>query len=107
MEDTSSTGSPQEDDDKNLQLVGAEIVSPIFEAEGNWQATIEKVFRSLVLGARISLTTNRSTGFHVHVIIQGGFVEGFTLGQVKSVARAVMFFESSLATLFHPWEIKS
>lgn len=52
MEDTSSTGFPQEDDDKNLQLVGAEIVSPIFEAEGNWQATIEKVFRSLVLGAR-------------------------------------------------------
>ncbi|MCJ1341906.1 hypothetical protein MMC31_000084 [Peltigera leucophlebia] len=105
LEETSSTGS-QKDDDKDLELVGAEIVSPIFKAEDDWQLMIERVFGLSGIGARIPLTTNRSTGFHVHVGIQGESVEGFTLEQVKSVAIAVMFFEGTLAILFQHWEIQ-
>lgn len=42
MEETSSSGSPREGD-KGLQLFGTEIVSLIFEAEGDWLVTVEEV----------------------------------------------------------------
>lgn len=106
LEETSSTGSPKEDD-KDLQLYGVEIVSPVFEAKDNWRSTIENFFGSPGLGARIPLTTNRSTGFHVHVGIQDGLVQGFSLEQVKLVAVAVMFFEGALAIFIQCLEIKN
>lgn len=43
LEETSSTGSPKAEDE-DLQLYGAEIVSPVFETKGNWRSTIENFF---------------------------------------------------------------
>lgn len=106
LEETSSAGSPREGCE-DLQLVGAEIVSPIFESDSKWQLTLEKVFSSSGLGARIPITTNRSTGFHVHVGTKDGSIKEFTLQQVKSVAMAVMFFEGNLAILLQHSEIKN
>lgn len=50
LEETSSTGSPEEDDE-DLQLYGVEIVSPVFEAKDNWRSTIENFFWLVRLGS--------------------------------------------------------
>ncbi|RHZ47510.1 uncharacterized protein CDV56_101089 [Aspergillus thermomutatus] len=100
LEETSTMSDT--DSQEDTECFGVEIVSPVLKVDSDWARSIESVLGSSRLPAFVSLKTNRSTGLHVHVGYSDGFVDRFTLEQLKLLAVAVVFFEGTIDQLHSP-----
>ena len=80
-----------------LSLVPIEIVSPLVTADDTWVQVVDHFFR--VLLQHFELRRDTSCGFHIHTSTASG---RFDLGQLRKMAKAVVFWGPATAKCAPP-----